>query len=62
VPNRHAQLTFVLRSDVQAFLPLRRALDALDLGAEVSATKPTITTPSRLSATPARSGRRPSTS
>lgn len=44
VPSRAAQLTFVLRSGLQAFLPLRMAVAALDAGAVVVETIPTIET------------------
>lgn len=42
VPSRSAQLTFVLRSGFQAFLPLRMCLAALDAGAHVLETEPLI--------------------
>ncbi|MFI5662464.1 LysR family transcriptional regulator [Streptomyces sp. NPDC051684] len=42
VPSRSAQLTFVLRSGFQAFLPLRICLTALDAGAHVLETDPAI--------------------
>ncbi|WP_328375989.1 LysR family transcriptional regulator [Streptomyces sp. NBC_01020] len=42
VPSRSAQLTFVLRSGFQAFLPLRMCLTALDAGAGVLETVPAI--------------------
>ncbi|MGD6755084.1 LysR family transcriptional regulator [Streptomyces sp. BH105] len=45
VPSRNAQLTFVLRSGFQAFLPLRMCAAALDAGAEVVETDPLIESP-----------------
>ncbi|MFD8569773.1 LysR family transcriptional regulator [Streptomyces sp. NPDC059639] len=45
VPSRGAQLTFVLRSGFQAFLPLRMCAAALDAGAHVVETDPLIESP-----------------
>ncbi|WP_435199915.1 LysR family transcriptional regulator [Janibacter sp. GS2] len=44
VPSRASQLTFVLRSGMQAFLPLRMCIAASDAGAQIFETQPTITT------------------
>ena len=45
MPNRHAQLMLVLGGGVHAFLPLRMAVHARELGAVVVETEPEISAP-----------------